>query len=44
MAATQDLDTAGAVLAVAREETLAAELAEVRRFQAAAQWAAMHSV
>jgi hypothetical protein len=44
MAATTDLDTASAVLAAAREETLAAEMAEVRRFQRAADWAAMHSV
>jgi hypothetical protein len=44
MAATTDLDTAGAVLAAARDETLAAEMAEVRRFQRAADWAAMHSV
>ncbi|GAW50494.1 uncharacterized protein PD653_2583, partial [Nocardioides sp. PD653] len=44
MAATTELDTAGAVLAAAREETQTADLAEVRRFKLAADWAAMHSV
>jgi hypothetical protein len=44
MAATTELDTASAVLAAAREETQAADMAEVRRFQLAVDWAAMHSV
>jgi hypothetical protein len=44
MAATIDLDTASAVLAAARDETQAAEMAELRRFQLAVDWAAMHSV
>jgi hypothetical protein len=44
MAATQTLDTAGAVLAAVREDKLTAEAAEVRMFQRAVDWAAMHSV
>jgi hypothetical protein len=44
VAATTDLDTATSVLAAARDETVAAEQAEARRFQLAAEWAAMHSV
>ena len=44
MAATQDLDTASAVLAAARERRATADLAESEQFQLAAEWAAMHSV
>jgi hypothetical protein len=44
MAATTDLDTATAVLAAAREDKMTADAAEVRMFQRAADWAAMHSV
>ena len=44
MAATQDLDTASAVLAAARDSRAAADRAEVEQFQRAAEWAAMHSV
>jgi hypothetical protein len=44
MAATTDLDTATAVLAAAREDKIAADAAEVRMFQRAVEWAAMHSV
>src|SRR5690242_17547633 len=44
MAATRELDTAGAVLAAVREDKAIADAAEVRLFQAAVEWAAMHSV
>ncbi|MCW2773060.1 MAG: endonuclease, partial [Nocardioides sp.] len=44
MAATTDLDTAGAVLAAAREDKDTADAAEVRMFQRAVDWAALHSV
>ena len=43
METRQPLDTASAVLAAAREDKNA-EAAEVRQFQAAVEWAAMHSV
>jgi hypothetical protein len=44
MAATTDLDTAGAVLAAARDRRCVADRAESEQFQLAAEWAAMHSV
>src|SRR5215207_9714618 len=39
-----DLDTAAAVLAAAREDTALADAAEARKLQRAVAWAAMHSV
>src|ERR687898_834038 len=39
-----DLDTAAAVLAAARAETAAADLAEAGKLRAAVAWAVMHSV
>jgi hypothetical protein len=44
MAATQDLDTASAVLAAARQQHGAENDAARQQFQLAAEWAAMHSV
>ncbi len=39
-----ELDTAGAVLAAAREQRAIADQAEANLLQAAVEWAAMHSV
>jgi hypothetical protein len=41
---TADLDTAAAVLAFARAQTAAANVAESNKLQAAVAWASMHSV
>ncbi|GAW52449.1 hypothetical protein PD653_4608, partial [Nocardioides sp. PD653] len=40
MAVTTELDTAGAVLAAAREDKSTADAAEVRMFERAVDWAA----